>query len=125
MREQLQMVNRLIDEFSNNHKFFIVLPPFQSNKKIRKQYSSKGLEIIVANQNRFGNSYTFDFQEWDDLICKIEPDVYISTAFFGTSFKCKRIVVIHDLVPIVLRDKINLLKADFYSKVIEKSIHES
>jgi glycosyltransferase involved in cell wall biosynthesis len=118
------MINRIIKKYLMNHNLCIVISPTSSDL-IHNEYLAKGIEVVIAHQERFNKSYTFDFQEWDDMVCSISPDIYISTAFFGTSYKCTRIVVIHDLVPIIWQEKINPKKAVFFQHTIDRSIHGS
>jgi len=122
----LYFVRRLVREFKGCFNFIVVVPASLRNTGILEQTLPQYVKLVHTTYEKFTGSICSDDSEaWDHFIASIAPDLYISTAFFTTGYRCKRIVVIHDLIPILLPNLFAPEKVRFYAGAIAHTIHKS
>ncbi len=85
----------------------------------------QNIDIIFSQFEKFNGNYTDDFDEWDKFIASLKPDLYISTAYYTTHYSCPRIVVLHDIIPIIYSSIFSPEKVAFYSKAINSAVSDS
>jgi len=116
----IYFIERLYKEFRNKASFKIIISPSALNTKYISPLFFSERTIEVAKRDRFGY-YDFDTGEWNEFISQLQPDIYISTAYFSTDYNCTKIVIIHDLIPLI-NSQLRLEKRQFYSKIISETI---
>lgn len=121
----LFFIKRIISFFRNKCEILIVLPPSAKGITVFDSWELQHVEVVFSKQERFSGNYEFDFQGWDAFVASLKPDVYISTAFCATTYHCKKVVVIHDLVPLVFSDRFRPEKVKFYTRLIKWAIQNS
>lgn len=119
-------IRRIIDYFKSQFDFCIVLPASLEDVTVIGPDIARQAELIFTPHEKFtGDSYNDDFKEWDDFVSSLKPDVYISTAFFATNYNCARIVIVHDVIPLVYSGRFRADKVQFYSKALTSTINNS
>jgi|GEM_PF-6360668 len=119
----LYFIRRLLHKLNNMSRFYICLPPSARNSSVSHEPMFSNCELIFTERERFGN-YAYDFADFEKIVSGVSPDVFISTAFFSTTYLCIKIVVIHDLIPLV-SSKLREEKIQFYSNVINMAVSTS
>lgn len=117
------LIHRIYEKFCGKIEMIVCLSPTAKNVQNIFSNCNRNFRLIFSKEERFGN-YEYNFEGWESFISKLTPDIYISTAFFQTEYKCPKAVVIHDLIPIV-SEKLKVNKKTFYFKVIAHAVKNS
>lgn len=84
----------------------------------------RGVHLVAAPAERLsGSTYSVEYLEaWDRFVRTVAPDVYLSAAFVNTTVPCPRAVVVHDLAPLAIPDRIAERKVTRFAELIVRSV---
>ena len=117
------LIRRLLQVFATKLRIIVCVSPTANDLSILNPDSKHNVDVVYAESERFG-SYTYDLDAWDAYVATFKPDIYLSTAFFQTSYRCPKAVVIHDLIPLI-SSRLSETKKTFYSYVLSHAVKNS
>lgn len=94
-------IKRLVSIFGETCHIIVILPLVRTDLSVFSAAERPYLHFVYHEQRAFRKDSQFDFDTWDSFIASLAPDIYISTAFYPTRYPCCRIVVVHDLIPLL------------------------
>ncbi|MBK8900480.1 MAG: glycosyltransferase family 4 protein [Anaerolineaceae bacterium] len=94
-------IKRLVSIFGETCHIIVILPLVRTDLSLFSAEERPYLHFVYYEQMAFSKDNRFDFDAWDTFIASLAPDIYISTAFYPTRYPCCRIVVVHDLIPLL------------------------
>lgn len=116
------LTRRLVRAFSDAMDVLIAAAPSATNGAVWSDV--RGVQIVEAPAERLnGSIYSAEYSDaWDRFVMAAAPDVYLSAAFLNTTFCCSRAVVVHDLAPLAIPDRIAGRKVERFGELIVRSV---